>query len=83
MPSKEPKFGGIIVWSLTTISLPNRQEGSNGDREMISAFHFAGFEVFDVHVSDLLASAVGLDNFQGTFERSLFVLHVPSMKQNE
>jgi len=42
-----------------------RQEGSNGDREMISAFHAAGFEVFDVHVNDLLAETVALDAFQG------------------
>lgn len=42
-----------------------RQEGSNGDREMISAFYAAGFEVFDVHVNDLLASTITLDSFQG------------------
>ena len=42
-----------------------RQEGSNGDREMLSAFIAAGFEVWDVTVSDLLAGDVTLDSFQG------------------
>ncbi|CAE8706464.1 unnamed protein product [Polarella glacialis] len=31
-----------------------RQEGSNGDREMAASFHMAGFEAWDVHMSDLL-----------------------------
>merc|ERR1719359_289262 len=30
-----------------------RQEGSNGDREMLASFHLAGFEAWDVHMSDL------------------------------
>jgi phosphoribosylformylglycinamidine synthase len=38
-----------------------RDEGSNGDREMASAFHAAGFETWDVHVRDLLSGAVRLD----------------------
>lgn len=42
-----------------------RQEGSNGDREMISAFIAAGFEAWDVTVSDLLSGAVTLDQFRG------------------
>lgn len=42
-----------------------RQEGSNGDREMISAFLSAGFEAWDVTVSDLLSGAVTLDTFKG------------------
>jgi phosphoribosylformylglycinamidine synthase len=42
-----------------------RQEGSNGDREMISAFLSAGFEVWDVTVSDMLAGNVTLDQFRG------------------
>ena len=31
-----------------------RQEGSNGDREMLSAFHAAGLEAWDVNMNDLL-----------------------------
>jgi phosphoribosylformylglycinamidine synthase len=42
-----------------------REEGSNGDREMASAFYKAGFEVWDVTMTDLLEGHVNLDNFQG------------------
>nr|AOE43234.1 phosphoribosylformylglycinamide synthase [Synstelium polycarpum] len=43
-----------------------REEGSNGDREMAAAFHFAGFEAWDVTMSDLVAGTVVLDErFQG------------------
>eukprot|EP00957_Ditylum_brightwellii_P084086 6392907-Ditylum_brightwellii.AAC.1 len=42
-----------------------RQEGSNGDREMISAFLSAGFEAWDITVSDLLNGNVTLDMFRG------------------
>jgi len=42
-----------------------RQEGSNGDREMLSAFLSAGFEPWDVTVSDLVNGRVTLDDFRG------------------
>lgn len=42
-----------------------RQEGSNGDKEMISAFISAGFEAWDVSVSDLLSGNVTLEQFRG------------------
>ena len=49
-----------------------RQEGSNGDREMTSAFYMAGFDAFDVCVSDMLPGSKGqpprissLEQFQG------------------
>ena len=42
-----------------------RQEGSNGDREMLSAFTAAGFEAWDVTVSDLLEGNITLDIFRG------------------
>jgi phosphoribosylformylglycinamidine synthase len=42
-----------------------RQEGSNGDREMAASFHLAGFEVWDVHMSDLLEGRIRLDIFRG------------------
>lgn len=42
-----------------------REEGSNGDREMASAFYSAGFEVWDVAMSDLLNDKINLDNFRG------------------
>jgi phosphoribosylformylglycinamidine synthase len=42
-----------------------REEGSNGDREMASAFYHAGFDVWDVTMTDLLGGAVNLDGFRG------------------
>ncbi|HCR19366.1 MAG TPA: phosphoribosylformylglycinamidine synthase [Candidatus Latescibacteria bacterium] len=42
-----------------------REEGSNGDREMASAFHSAGFEAWDISMSDLLKGSVSLDSFRG------------------
>jgi len=42
-----------------------REEGSNGDREMASAFHQAGFKVWDVTMTDLLEGRVDLARFRG------------------
>jgi phosphoribosylformylglycinamidine synthase len=42
-----------------------REEGSNSDREMASAFFEAGFEPWDVTMSDLLAGRIELDRFRG------------------
>lgn len=42
-----------------------RQEGSNGDREMIAAFFMAGFDAWDVNMVDLLDGRVNLDDFRG------------------
>jgi len=42
-----------------------REEGSNGDREMTSAFYQAGFQVHDVNMSDLLSGKVDLEQFRG------------------
>jgi phosphoribosylformylglycinamidine synthase len=42
-----------------------REEGSNGDREMASAFFLAGFEPWDVTVTDLLEARITLDQFRG------------------
>lgn len=42
-----------------------REEGSNGDREMSSAFFMAGFEVWDVNMNDLLTNKVSLNQFDG------------------
>jgi phosphoribosylformylglycinamidine synthase len=42
-----------------------REEGSNGDREMVSAFFLAGFEPWDVTVTDLLEGRITLDQFRG------------------
>ena len=42
-----------------------REEGSNGDREMTSAFHMAGFEVWDGTMTDLLSGEADLKDFRG------------------
>lgn len=42
-----------------------REEGSNGDREMVAAFVMAGFEAWDVTMQDLCAGEVTLDSFRG------------------
>jgi phosphoribosylformylglycinamidine synthase len=42
-----------------------REEGSNGDREMTSAFFAAGFEPWDLTMSDLLGGEATLDGFRG------------------
>ncbi|GAG16575.1 unnamed protein product, partial [marine sediment metagenome] len=42
-----------------------REEGSNSDREMASAFFAAGFEPWDVTMTDLLAGRIRLDAFRG------------------
>jgi phosphoribosylformylglycinamidine synthase len=42
-----------------------REEGSNSDREMASAFFLSGFEPWDVAMSDLLADRISLESFHG------------------
>ncbi|KAH7287339.1 hypothetical protein KP509_32G050500 [Ceratopteris richardii] len=42
-----------------------REEGSNGDREMSAMVHSAGFEAWDVSMSDLLSNKVHLKEFRG------------------
>jgi phosphoribosylformylglycinamidine synthase len=40
-----------------------REQGVNGQLEMAAAFHRAGFDAIDVHMSDLISGARTLDNF--------------------
>ncbi|XP_033111209.1 phosphoribosylformylglycinamidine synthase-like [Anneissia japonica] len=42
-----------------------REEGSNGDREMASSLHMAGFETWDVNMQDLASGQITLDLFRG------------------
>lgn len=42
-----------------------RDEGANSDREMTSAFYLAGFEPWDVTMTDLLSGKIKLDDFSG------------------
>ncbi len=41
-----------------------REQGVNGQIEMAAAFTRAGFDAYDVHMSDLMAGRVKLDTFQ-------------------
>ncbi len=42
-----------------------REEGSNSDRELTSAFYQAGFETWDVTMTDILSEMVNLSSFRG------------------
>jgi phosphoribosylformylglycinamidine synthase len=42
-----------------------REQGVNGQVEMAAAFDRAGFNAIDVHMSDILAGRVDLDEFKG------------------
>lgn len=42
-----------------------REEGTNGEDEMRSAFYQAGFEVCDVTMTDLLSGSINLNKFRG------------------
>jgi phosphoribosylformylglycinamidine synthase len=42
-----------------------REEGSNSDREMTSAFYHAGFETWDVTMTDFLEKRISLRDFRG------------------
>ena len=42
-----------------------REQGVNGQIEMAAAFHRAGFEPVDVHMSDILAGRIELTGFRG------------------
>ncbi len=42
-----------------------REQGSNSQVEMAWAFHQAGFDAVDIHMSDLLEGRIGLDDVKG------------------
>ena len=42
-----------------------REQGVNSQMEMAAAFHRAGFEPLDVHMTDLISGRVHLDDFRG------------------
>jgi phosphoribosylformylglycinamidine synthase len=42
-----------------------REEGSNGDREMTSAFYQAGFSPWDITMTDLIRGRIALERFRG------------------
>jgi len=42
-----------------------REQGVNGEVEMAAAFHRAGFECLDVHMTDVLDGGLSLEGFRG------------------
>ena len=72
VPSFSPSLlhpSAVPYPSLSPSSKPRvaviRQEGSNGDREMLAAFHMAGLEAWDVNMRDLTSGHITLDRFRG------------------
>lgn len=41
-----------------------REKGVNGDREMAWSLYAAGFDVYDIHMTDLISGRENLENFQ-------------------
>lgn len=69
-PTYKCSFNPDAELSFKKISAPIkvaviREEGSNGDREMISTLIMANFEVHDVTMSDLLNKKTFLENYRG------------------
>jgi len=42
-----------------------REEGTNSDREMAASFYGAGFDPYDITMSDLISGRITLDRFKG------------------
>jgi len=71
-PSFSLYFPFTLHWKLTdnsTISArPKaaiiREKGSNSEREMANAMYLAGFDVKDVHMTDLIAGRETLEDIQ-------------------
>jgi phosphoribosylformylglycinamidine synthase len=72
---KSPAFTLTFIPEDTSEDLPEkgvkpkiaiiREEGSNSDREMTSAFYQAGFETWDITMTDFLESSITLSDFRG------------------
>ena len=54
-----PKIKGLFKVGII------REEGSNSDRELASAFYYAGFEVVDINSYDILHNKVDINTFNG------------------
>ena len=63
--SPEPTAPEVLSRSAKPRVAIIREEGSNSDREMASAFYQAGFEPWDITMSDLVAGRIGLSEFKG------------------
>lgn len=57
--------GPMIASGVRPLVAILREQGVNGQIEMANAFHRAGFDCMDVHMSDLIEGRVTLDRFKG------------------
>jgi phosphoribosylformylglycinamidine synthase len=63
-PSENPAAPMIASGARPSIAVL-REQGVNGQIEMANAFHRAGFDAVDVHMSDIIEGRVGLEQFAG------------------
>lgn len=76
LDAKDPGLKSELTYNINeTISAPSiilgerpriavlREQGVNGQLEMAAVFERAGFDCFDVHMSDIIAGRITLDNF--------------------
>ena len=63
-PSADPAAPSVARGARPRLAIL-REQGVNGQVEMAAAFHGAGFECVDVHMSDLLGGRVSLAEFRG------------------
>jgi phosphoribosylformylglycinamidine synthase len=61
----QPTPDNVISRSSKPLVAIIREEGSNSDREMSASFYNAGFEPWDVTMTDLLSGRITLDRFSG------------------
>ncbi|CAL8254617.1 unnamed protein product [Merluccius merluccius] len=59
-PSERPSISHLCQPRVAVV----REEGSNGDREMATSLHMAGFEVWDVNMQDLCSGSLSLEPFK-------------------
>ena len=63
--SFDPSENNVAVLSERPKLAILREQGVNGHVEMAAAFHHAGFESVDVHMSDIINGTVSLEQFSG------------------
>jgi len=61
----QPTTEGVLAKRNKPLVAIIREEGSNSDREMAASFYHAGFEPWDVTMTDLLSGRITLDRFSG------------------
>ena len=76
LDADDPGLNAKLTFALPTLEGRNasrprpkvavlREQGVNGQREMAAALDRAGFDTYDVHMSDVLSGRMRLDEFRG------------------